>query len=183
MASIEARMARPIAVPRDVRRSSIAASSLSLSVVCWTTRPAIPANATRPILVPSSCAWMNSRAACLAAVRRFGATSVAHIDAETSIASRMDAELEGTGTDACGRAAPVPRTTRPAAKSQSGIRRRQSDRPGSAARINATLDMRTASRRRRRRVHHRIPSSDGKATSATNAHGHVRDIRLSVRTR
>ena len=148
-------MARPIAVPREVRSVSIAASSSFLSVVGSTSRPAIPEKVTRPIRAPSSCALMNSRAASCAAVSRLGATSVEHIEADTSIASRIEAAFEGTGTDICGRAAPVPRTTRPAANSQSGIRRRHSDRPGRAARISVTLDTRTASRRRRRRVHHR----------------------------
>ena len=99
----------------------------------WSARPAAPAmpeNATRPILVPSCWALMKSRAAFWAAVSRLGATSVEHIDAETSMASRIDAEFDGTGTDACGRAAPVASTTRPAANSQSGIRRRHSDRAG-----------------------------------------------------
>jgi hypothetical protein len=143
----------------------------------------MPENVTIPICDLPSWALMNSRAAFWAAVIRFGDTSVEHIDADTSMASRIVAESDGTSTDACGRAAPVPSTTRPTAKRISGIRRRQSDRPGRAARIRATLETRTASRRRRRRSHHRYPSSKGKANSARRAHGQVRDIRGSVRTR
>ena len=176
MASMAVRMARPIAVPRPVRRVSIAASSSFLSVVGRTSRPVTPEKVTRPILDPSSCASMKSRAACCAAVSRLGATSVEHIEPDTSIASRIVAWFDGTSTDASGRAAPVARTTRPAANSQTGMRRRHSDRPGSAARTSATVDRRTASRRRRRRIHQRKASSDGKANNAVRAHGQCRDI-------
>ena len=152
-------------------------------MVGGTSTPAMPENATRPIFVPLCWALMNSPAAFSAAVSRFGATSVEHIEPDTSMASRIDEASDGTSTVACGRAAPTPSTTRPAANSQSGIRRRHGDRPGSAARISVTLDIRSAVRRRRRRVHQRQPSSSGNASSAIRAHGQLRDIRGSVRTR
>jgi hypothetical protein len=182
IASMEARMPSPMAVPREVRRVPIAASSLSLSVVGSTSSAATPENATSPTLVPFFCALMKSRAAFCAAVSRFGSTSVEHIEEDTSTASRIDEESEACSTDACGRAAPTARTTSPAANSHSGMRRRHSDRPGRAARITATLDIVSAVRRRRRRIHQRAPSSSGKAASATSAQGHDSDIRGSVRT-
>jgi len=55
-------------------------------------------------------------------------------------------------------------------------------RAGSAARIRLTLEISSAVRRRRRRVHQRTPSSNGNASSATSAHGQVSVIRGSVRT-
>ena len=138
-----------------MRNWSIAFSRAFLSVVGSTWTPAMPENATRPIRDLSGWASMNSLAAFCAAVSRLGATSVEHIDADTSIASSTVAASDGTMTDACGRAAPVASTIRPAANSHSGMRRRHSERPGSAARIRETLDIRSASRRRRRRVHQR----------------------------
>ena len=126
--------------------------------------------------VPLFCARTKSFAAFSAAVSRLGTTSVEHIDPDTSTASRIAEESDGTTTVACGRAAPPASTTRPAASNHSGIRRRHADRCGSAARTSATLDIRTAPRRRRRRSHHRYPSSSGKASSASSAQGQVSDI-------
>ena len=54
-----------------------------------------------------------------------------------------------------------------------GIFRRHSVRPGSAARISATLETRTATRRRRRFSHHRTSSSSGTTSSAVRAQGQV----------
>ncbi len=71
----------------------MASSSLCWSVVEGTTSAAKPANATRPIWVPSFWLRMNRRAASWATMRRFGGTSVEHIERETSIASRTEVEL------------------------------------------------------------------------------------------
>jgi len=177
IASIEVRIACPIAVPREVVRSGSAASSAAVSVVGGTRRPAIPPKATSPIRAPPGCALMNSAAAFSAAVSRLGCTSVEHIDPDTSSASRIVVELDGTATVACGRAAPSPSTASPSSSRAAGTRRRHRVRPGRAARTSAAEVTRTADRRRRRRVHHATPSTSGTASSASRAAGQANDIR------
>ena len=177
IASIEVRIAWPIAVPREVVRFGSAASNASVSSVGGTRTPAIPAKATSPIRAPPGCALMKSAAAFSAAVSRFGCTSVEHIDPETSRASRIVVELAGTATVACGRAAPIPSTARPSSSRAAGTRRRQRLRPGTAARTRAAEVTRTAARRRRRRDHQATPRTSGTASSASRADGHANDIR------
>ena len=90
-----------------------------------TTSAAKPANATRPIWVPSFWLRMKRRAASWATMRRFGGTSVEHIERETSIASSTEVELREYVTSAVGRATPMPSTSRPATSRPRGIRRFQ----------------------------------------------------------
>ena len=90
-----------------------------------TTSAAKPANATRPIGVPSCWLRMNRRAASWATMRRFGWTSVEHIERETSMASTTEVVLRAKVTSAVGRATPTPSTSRLATSSPSGIRRFQ----------------------------------------------------------
>ncbi len=85
-----------------------------MSVVGVTSRPAMPENATSPILVPSLCPFTNLRAASIAAESRFGSTSVLHIEPETSMASRIEVLFDGTESRACGRASAPLSATRPA---------------------------------------------------------------------
>ena len=177
IASMEVRIACPMAVPREVVSVGSAASSLSVSSVGGTMTPATPAKATSPMRDPPGCALMNAAAASCAAVSRFGETSVEHIDRETSSASRIVVELDGTATVACGRAAPTPSTARPSTSRAAGMRRCQRPRPGSAARTSAAEVTRTAARRRRRRDHQATPRTSGMASSADRAHGQANDIR------
>jgi hypothetical protein len=98
MASMDARMPWPIAVPRDVTSESMARTRASVSSVGGTVTAAKPAKVTSPIREPSGCASMKSVAACWAASRRLGGTSVEHIDLETSRASRTVVAVEEMGT-------------------------------------------------------------------------------------
>ena len=101
--------------------------------------------------VPSSWLPMNVRAASWATTRRFGETSVEHIERDTSIASSTDVRAAGhrhVGGRAPGGEPERRRWRRrggpagPAASSGA--------RGGTAARTTATLETRTAMRRRRR---------------------------------
>ncbi len=169
MPSIEVRIAEPIAVPRAVVKLSIASINASLSVVGGTCRPATPAKATRPILVPPSWDSMKETAACWATVSRLGSTSVEHMDPETSIASMIVVELDGTGTVACGRAAPTPSVAKPRRSNRVGMSRVHRVRAGSAARTRAIEVTRTAARRRRRRSNQTTPADDRDDAAATTA--------------
>jgi hypothetical protein len=175
--SREIKMPWPIAVPKEVDRARSTASSRAVSVVGGTSTAAVPAKATSPTRGPPACDLMKSAAACSAAVMRLGCTSVEHMDPETSRASMIVVDVDATGTDACGRAAPIPRMARPPISSAAGMRRRQLARPATAARTSAMDDTRTATRRRLRRHHHRIAASSGMAASVAIAHGQENDIR------
>src|SRR5215831_8024262 len=176
MASSEVRMPWPIAVPREVLRPATACSSVCVSCVGGTSRPAVPANATRPMRGPPAWEVMKSLVAFSAAVIRFGFTSVEHMEPEMSRASRIVADDEGTGTVTCGRAAPTPSTANPAASSAAGMRLLQRVRPGTAARTSAIEVTRTAARLRRRSIHHQIPNTSGITSRASRAHGQENDI-------
>ena len=178
---MEARIAAPIAVPRDVEKLSMASINASLSVVGGTCIPATPANATRPIFVSPSWDSMNLMAACWATVSRLGSTSVEHIDPDTSIASMIVVELDGTGTDACGRAAPTPSVAKPRRSNRVGMSRVHLVRGGKAARTRAIEVTRTAARRRRRRSNQTIPATIGMINSDTSAHGQLNVITRAFR--
>src|SRR6185437_1745169 len=176
MASSEVRMAWPIAVPREVVRPSSARSSVCVSCVGGTRRPAVPAKATRPMRGPPAWELMKSLVSFSAAVMRFGSTSVEHMEPETSRASRIVADVEGTGTVTCGRAAPTASTANPAASNAAGMRLLQRVRPATAARTSAIEVTRIAARLRRRRIHHQIANTSGMARRASRAHGQENDI-------
>src|SRR5262249_14462433 len=101
---------------------------------------------------------------------------VEHMEPEMSRASRIVADVEGTGTVTCGRAAPTPSTANPAASSAAGMRLLQRVRPGTAARTSAIEVTRTAARLRRRSIHHQIPNTSGMTSRASRAHGQENDI-------
>ena len=153
IASTDLRAAAPIAVPRAVVKLSIASISCFLSVVGGTTSSAKPENATRPIRTPDGCFSTNERAAAWATVSLFGLTSVEHIDPETSNARITEVRLSGTAIIALGRALAMQRPASPTRKSATGRCRRQRERVDIAARISATLEYRTATRRLRRNCH------------------------------
>jgi hypothetical protein len=146
-------------------------------VVGGTSSAAMPENATRPIRVRPSWSSTKVRAASVAAVSRFGATSVAHIEPDTSRASMIVLSSDGTASDACGRVSAPASASSPARKRITGIRRRHCERPGRAARISATLDTRRAARLRRRFDHQRYASSSGTISRAASAQGQLSDIR------
>ncbi len=187
-ASIDVRIASPIAVPREVCSVFIAANNLLVSVVGGTSSAATPANATRPIRVPCACELMKFVAAFSAAVMRFGATSVEHIDPDTSSASMIVVEFVDTASFACGRAAPMPSTARPRISRAAGIRRRHSVRPGSAWRTRTADVTRTAARRRRRRDHQAKPSTSRnrgqgeKCPRPVEGHQTILPVRRTVRS-
>lgn len=146
------------------------------------------AKATSPMCGPPAWDLMNALAACSAAVIRLGCTSVEHMEPETSRASMIVADDEATGTVACGRAAPTASTTMPSVSSAAGMRRRQRERPGSAARTSAIEVTRTAARRRRCRVSHQVANTSGITRSASSAQGQekviqtTRPVRATVST-
>src|SRR5215218_2164466 len=120
---------------------------------------------------------MKDTAASWATVSRLGSTSVEHMDPETSIASTIVVELDGTGTVACGRAAPTPSVAKPTRSNRVGMSRVHLVPGGSAARTRAIEVTRTAARRRRRN-NQVIPQTIGMINSDTNAH-----VQLKVITR
>ena len=119
---------------------------------------------------------MKETAACWATVSRLGSTSVEHMDPETSIASMIVVELDGTGTVACGRAAPTPSVAKPRSSNRVGMSRVHRVRAGSAARTRAIEVTRTAARRRRRRSNQTTPHRIGMISSDISAHGQLKVI-------
>ena len=128
MASIACSVAAPITVPRAVVRLSMAFVSADLSVVGGTTSCAKLAKAMMPIRVPATWCGTKSFAAFCAAVSRFGATSVAHIEPETSRVRMIDVRLSGTSSEICGRDVAKARAAMAARNRPTGTWRRQCGR-------------------------------------------------------
>ena len=105
MPSIEVRIAEPIAVPRAVVKLLIASINASLSVVGGTWQAGDAREDDETDLGLSVQGLDEGDGRLLGNGGRLGSTSVEHIDPETSIASMIVVELDGTGTLACGRAA------------------------------------------------------------------------------
>ena len=99
MASIDSRIALPIAVRRPVASDAMTSSSTSSSLVGAWTISANPANATMPICVPPSWPSTNDAAASSAAMSRLGGMSVAHMLRDTSIARTTVVRLVGHRDD------------------------------------------------------------------------------------
>ena len=135
MASIEVRIALPMAVRRPVVRPAMASSSTSRSSVGGWMISANPAKATTPTAV---AVWrsMNREAAACATSSRLGAMSVAHMLRETSIAKITVAWPVGTEAMTTGRASARARLASPTANSANGRCRRIRDLRGSASRTN-----------------------------------------------
>ncbi len=119
---------------------------------------------------------MNETAAFCATVSRLGSTSVEHMDPETSIARMIVVELAGTGTVACGRAAPTPSVAKPRRSNRVGMSRVHLVRGGSAALTRAIEVTCTDARRRRRRSNQTTPATIGMTNSDNSAHGQLNDI-------
>ena len=149
MASIDSRIALPIAVRRPVASEAMTSSSTSSSFVGAWTISANPANATMPICVPLSWFSTKDEAASSAATSRLGGMSVAHMLRDTSIARTTVVRLVGTGTIAAGRAIASTRLPSPSTNSANGRWRRIHDDRGTATRTSDRLEKRTPVRRRR----------------------------------
>src|SRR5919112_4869081 len=91
-------MPSPIAVEGCGWRASIAAVTAPRSSVGGTRVVAVPANETSETLNFGGSVFTNADAAALAASIRFGATSVASIDSDTSIVTTIVARSRGTDT-------------------------------------------------------------------------------------
>src|SRR3954469_25529258 len=91
-------MPSPIAVEGCGCRASMAAVTAPLSRVGGTRVVAVPAKETSATLNLGGRVVTNAEAADLAASIRFGATSVASIDSETSMVTTIVARSRGTDT-------------------------------------------------------------------------------------
>ena len=110
------------------------------SVVGGTASSANPEKMTRPIRILSGWSSTNARVACWATVSRFGLTSVAHIEPETSSARMIDVRATATSRSTCGRPAATPSATRLSSSNAIGRCRCQRVRFGSTERRSATLE-------------------------------------------
>src|SRR5215212_378608 len=120
IASMERKMALPMAVLRAVVKLSMALSSeFVLSVGGWI-NSAKPANATIPTCLPDISLFTKDWAASFAASSRFGGISVEHMLLETSIAMIIMALLDGTTIVATGRASAKTRLARASMKNANG---------------------------------------------------------------
>ncbi len=132
-------IALPIAVWTCSCRRSIAATSSSRSRVGCCTTTACAANATMPMRTSDGCSCTNAFAASRAAAIRLGATSVARIDSDVSIARTIVRCSDGSVTVARGRATATMRMTSPSRNSSGGTCRRIRREPAAASRSSARL--------------------------------------------
>jgi len=106
-------IASPVAVRSSSLRPAMARVAAARSVVGETSTVAMPAKDTMPRLIPGVRSLTNWVAACCAAASRFGLTSVASIDSETSMASITVALFRGCLASAVGPAIATVSSTRP----------------------------------------------------------------------
>ena len=114
IADSEAMMADPSEVPPETLRRPIAAAASAWSRLGRLVTSAPCSKATTPISMLSGCAVMNDRAARCAAASRSGATSLAPMLLDTSMATMTVPDARGTGSDAAGPATAIASTTMPA---------------------------------------------------------------------
>ena len=127
-----------------------AALSRARSTVGLCTASALSSNTTPPTRTRSGTLSRNASPAARAATSRDGATSVACIEPEWSMASTIAARSAGTATLICGRASAAIRPAMASAASSSGAWRRQPGRRGTADAATAGAANAAAPRRRRR---------------------------------
>jgi hypothetical protein len=108
----------------------MAFSTVARSVVGGACTEAVPANSTSPRLIPGVNSSAKRLPAALAAANRFGATSTAAIDSDTSITSITTARVRGTRTSAVGAAIATTSSTRARAVSTAGRCRSRRRRAG-----------------------------------------------------
>ena len=137
--------ASPIAVPSRGFRVSIASSSLAWSAVGSTSGlRAADANDTIPTRIPAGSCFTNEWAAALAASSRVGATSVAFMEPETSMARMTVESSRGTARTIVGRASPITRNAMATRYSAAGTWRRHEGRFGARLARRSRLVKRTA---------------------------------------
>src|SRR5690606_17397065 len=130
MACREANTPSPIAVPDEIVRLGMEWAAAWWSWVGDATTVATEEKATKPTLNRGGKDSMKLCADSLAEVSRSGATSVAAIDGETSIATRMVARSRGTWTSMAGRASARIKTIMVSRNSAAGTWRRHADACG-----------------------------------------------------
>ena len=119
-------------------------------MVGLTSTVAIPANETMPRLTPGVRSSTNWVAASCAAASRLGATSVASMDSETSMASITVARFRGSLVSAVGPASATVSSTRPTRINAIGTCRQRPGRRGATFSSSSRLANRRVCRRVRR---------------------------------
>ena len=148
--SSEVNTASPIAVLSASDRVWSRAMTAAWSVVGSARTAVVPEKVTTPTLKVSGSPSTNVAAAARAASSRFGATSVASIERETSIATMTVARSWGTRMSISGRAVATARVTRARTKAAAGACRRHPGRSGATESSIGREAKRTAYRCRRR---------------------------------
>jgi len=142
----------PVAVPCPRVSCPIASMTSWWSVVGVASTRALSSKATRPTWKRAGTCFTNSFAVCTAASSRSGATSLAAIDADVSMASMTIACWRGIFTSWAGRASPTTSATSDTATAPAArCRPTREDRAG-AIRANSSGSANAAASRRRRRV-------------------------------
>ena len=139
-------MASPVAVRSANCNLSRAALVASRLVVGDTSTVAVPPNAISPRLIPGVSSSANCFAACCAATIRFGSTSVARIDCDTSMTSITTARLRGIRTSLVGPAIAMVNNTNADTSRIAGTCRQREGRLGATLSSSSVL----ANRRTRR---------------------------------
>ena len=134
-------IASPVAVRSSSLRPAMAAAAAARSVVGGTSTVAVPAKDTTPRLIPGGRSCTNRVAACCAAANRFGVTSVACMDNDTSMASITVARSRGCRACAVGPAIATVSNANPTSTTTAGTCRH---RPGGE---RGATRSRTSSRR------------------------------------
>ena len=143
--------ASPMAVDSASSRPSMPWSRRSRSSVGGTSTPTAPLKETRPTSMSGATCSTKSRAACLAASRRSGSTSVAIIDSDTSNSTTIRPSLSVRSVEVViGRAMATTPAARPASCSTATTWRRQPGRDGATWSSRSTWVNRTVARRRQR---------------------------------
>ena len=164
-----AKIASPVAVDSLSFSEAMARFTGSRSAVGETSTAAVPANATRPRFTPGVSWSANWVAAAWAAANRFGCTSVACMDSDTSMTSTTVARLRGTLASAIGPASATVSTASAAIIAAAGRCRYQPGRRG-ATRSSSSRLVNAMVSRRRRRSSSRYPTIN--AATATNSSSH-----------
>jgi hypothetical protein len=142
-------IASPLAVPPLGVIFAIASRASSRSVDGDARIVGVWLNAITPTFTRAGTLSRNARAACLAATSRLGFTSVACIEPETSVASRIDARSIGSAIVRCGRAAAAISTIIASRNARIGRCRRQRGRRGATDGCMRASANASAARRRR----------------------------------
>ena len=143
MASSDVKTASPIAVPSPSCRRLIPRSTTAILSVGGTRRRAPLSKLTRPTRTPFGTFLRKVRAASCAAARRDGATSVASIDSEVSMASTTTPRLSAVCCATAGLASESESATSPSSSPTAGRCRRQRGRLGATESSRSMVVKRT----------------------------------------